>query len=113
MNDKQELLVEMYRGFNAREIDKVLAKLHPDVDWPNGMEGGRVYGHEAVRSYWQRQWGVIDPRVEPVGFEEDGEQVTVNVHQVVRTLSADILMDQMVQHVYRFREGLIERMDIR
>jgi len=27
------------------------------VDWPNGMEGGRVHGHAEVRAYWTRQWG--------------------------------------------------------
>ena len=41
--------------------------MHPDVIWPNGMEGGTVVGHAAARAYWTRQWGLIDPRVEPRG----------------------------------------------
>jgi ketosteroid isomerase-like protein len=110
----QIILTDTYKAFNARDIDTALAVMHPEVDWPNGMEGGRVHGHQAVREYWTRQWGLIDPHVEPTGFssEEDGTTV-VDVHQVVRDRAGDVLVDKMVQHVYLMREGLIVRMDIR
>ena len=114
MKSEAELLAEAYAAFNRRDIDGVLALMRPDVDWPNGMEGGRVHGHDEVRAYWSRQWTTIDPHVEPVGIApgEDGETV-VEVHQVVRDLSGKVVFDQMVQHVYTIRNGLIERMDIR
>ena len=114
MLEYQEILTKAYKAFNARDIDTVLTYMHPDVDWANGMEGGRVHGHEGVREYWTRQWGLIDPHVEPTAFrmEEDGK-ITVDVHQVVRDLAGTILADTMVQHVYQVREGLITRMDIR
>src|SRR5215471_10059993 len=88
--------------------------MHPHVDWPNGMEGGRVHGRNEVRAYWRRQWTILDPHVEPVCMEDDmvGNTV-VDVHQVVRDLSGNILKDQIVQHVYSIQDGLIERMDIR
>ena len=44
MKTSHELLAAAYAAFNAREIDTVLALLDPDVDWPNGLEGGRVLG---------------------------------------------------------------------
>ena len=50
--DDRELLAGAYRDFNARRLDAVLARLHPDVTWANGMEGGHVRGVEAVRAYW-------------------------------------------------------------
>jgi hypothetical protein len=114
MTSKEELITAVYRSFNARDIDAVLARMHPDVDWPNGMEGGRVHGHESVRAYWQRQWMVIDPHVDPVHIEDDESSLSVvDVHQVIRDLSGKILMDRMVQHVYSIQDGLIIRMDIR
>jgi ketosteroid isomerase-like protein len=88
--------------------------MHPDVDWPNGMEGGRELGHEAVRAYWTRQFRLIDSHVEPVGFSEDEPgRVVVDVDQVVRKLDGELLSEQRVQHVYTLRDGLIARMDIR
>jgi len=95
-------------------MESILALMRPDVDWPNGMEGGRMHGYDEVRAYWRRQWGLIDPHVDPVRIADDETGNTVvDVHQVVRDLNGNILKDQLVQHVYRFRDGLIERMDIR
>jgi hypothetical protein len=109
-----ELLKKAYAAFNARDLDGALATMRPDVDWPNGMEGGTVHGHEGVRAYWTRQWKMINPHVDPVGFTLDSKgRVEVNVHQVIRELSGKVLMDRMVQHIYTLEGGLIQSMEIR
>ena len=114
MKSAPELLRDAYAAFNRRDIDGVLASMSADVDWPNGMEGGCVHGHDELRAYWTRQWAVVDPYVEPARIVEgDSGDTVVEVHQVVRDLSGKVLVDRMVQHVYRIRSGLIERMDIR
>jgi hypothetical protein len=104
---------DIYRAFNAREIDWLLAQMTDDVDWPNAWEGGRALGRAAVREYWTRQWATIDPRVEPerVLTLPDG-RVQVHVRQIVRALDGDVLSDERVDHVYTLREGLIARMDV-
>jgi len=110
----RDLLERTYRAFNARDIDAVLAVLDPEVDWPNGMEGGRVRGHPAARDYWTRQWRLIDPTVEPLRFEiDDAGRIVVDVHQVVREPGGHVIADQVVQHVYALRDGLITSMEIR
>lgn len=109
---RERLLERAYTAFNARDIDAVLALLRPDVVWPNGMEGGTVYGHEQVRAYWTRQWAAVDPRVEPVRFAHADDAVAVDVRQVVRDLAGAVLIDTVVRHVYRFDGGLVARMDI-
>ena len=112
MKSEQDTLIATYAAFNNRDIDSVLARMHPEVDWPNGMEGGRMRGRSAVRSYWERQWTIINPRVDPVIFTTDQlGRTVVEVHQVIRDLGGQILSDRTIQHVYAFREGLIERMD--
>lgn len=114
MIDPRAVLERTYAAFNARDIGGVLAVMRPDVIWPNGMEGGTVVGHAAVRAYWTRQWGLIDPRVEPLGFtvEADG-RVAVTVHQVVRDLAGAVLKEATVHHVYALDDGLIASMEIR
>ena len=109
-----ELLQRIYAAFNRREIETVLAAMAADVDWPNGMEGGRELGHEAVRDYWRRQFEVLDPKVEPKNFGRDAEgRIVVDVHQVVHDKSGKLVVDQMVRHVYEIRRGLIQSMEIR
>ena len=114
MADDVELLTRVYGLFNARDIESVLAAMHPEVVWANGMEGGNVHGRDEVRSYWKRQWAIIDPHVEPVEISPNGKgEVVVKVHQVVRDLKGDLLLDGLVTHVFQIRNGLIERFDIR
>jgi hypothetical protein len=112
--DEKELLKRVYDRFNARDIESVLAAMHADVIWANGMEGGHVRGRDEVRGYWTRQWALIDPHVEPVEFSIGPEgEVVVEVHQVVRDLNGNVLADKMAGHVFRIENGLIRRFDIR
>ena len=113
MTAERRLLEDAYDAFNARDIDAALDAMHVDVEWPNGMEGGSVYSHDGVRDYWTRQWDLIDPHVEPLRFETDeAGRVVVDVHQVVRDRNGNIMVDEIVQHVYLIEEGLVRSMEI-
>jgi hypothetical protein len=110
----EDLLQSVYDAFNERDLDFMMLILHPEVDWPNGMEGGRMRGHEAVREYWTRQWDMIDPIVKPQRFETlpDG-RILVHVHQVVRDLEGKVILEQMVHHIYLLDGAQILSMEIR
>jgi ketosteroid isomerase-like protein len=109
-----EMLQRMYAAFNRRDIETVLAAMQDDVDWPNGMEGGRVLGKAAVRDYWKRQFEVLDPNVEPKRYTREADRrIAIDVHQVVHDKNGKLVVDHMVQHVYEFRDGLIQSMEIR
>jgi len=95
------VLLAAYEAFNSRDVESVLATMHPDVVWPNGMDGGHVHGHGGVRDYWTRQWSGIDPHVEPLRFEAD------DAGRIV------VMADRVVHHVYDLRDGLIRTMEIR
>ena len=114
MMEDEELLRYAYAAFNARNVDAAVATMHRDVEWPNGMEGGTVHGHQGVREYWTRQWTVFDPHVEPLSFTrlEDG-RVAVEVRQVLRNTAGAVLLNQLVHHLYRIEDGRIREMEIR
>jgi hypothetical protein len=66
--DLEALLRAACVAFNARDIDAVLALMHADVGWPNGMEG---HGNAGMREYRTRQWNMINPIVTPIGLLAD------------------------------------------
>ena len=114
MDGDVELLKRLYERFNARDVDGVLTALADDVAWANGMDGGHVHGREAFREYWTRQWGILDPHVDPVSFAADEQgRIIVEVHQVVHDIAGKLLFDRMVEHVYSIEAGLIRNMQIR
>ena len=111
---RTETLRRLYAAFNARDVEQVLASLHPEVDWPDMLEGKRLHGRDAVRDYWRRQFETIDSHVRPVGFEEDGDEITVRVQQRVRDAGTGAVLDEReVRHVHRFEGDLVARMDVR
>jgi hypothetical protein len=112
--EAETLLRRTYAAFNARDVDKAVAAMHPEVDWPNAADGGRLCGREAVRAYWTRQLAILVPEFEPRGFarEEDG-RIVVQLDQAVRDHDGTLLFDGQIQHIYTIRDGLIERMDVR
>ena len=114
MPEAESILRSAYTAFNARDIDAALELMHPDVDWPNAWEGGRVVGRAAVREYWNRQFAAISSAVEPERFAEEPDgSVTVDVHQVVRdSRTGEVVSDSRVRHRYRLEGGLVARMDV-
>ena len=111
--DDVEHLQALYEAFNRRDIDAVLAMMSDDVDWPNAWKGGRLTGREAVRDYWTAQWAEIDPHVEPLSVTERADgSLAARVRQVVRSSDGELLGEGEVVHVYRIRDGLIDRMDV-
>lgn len=109
----QHLLSQAYAAFNARDIPSALSAMHPDVEWPNGTEGGVVHGHAGVRDDWTRQWGTLDPHVDPVCIDADDDgRLVVAVHQIVRDLAGHVVAERFVEHAYQVEDGLIRRMAI-
>jgi SnoaL-like domain len=62
---RHDLIRASYAAFNARDLDAALAGVHPEVDWPNAVDGGRLHGRAQVREYWSRQFERRPPRRAP------------------------------------------------
>jgi hypothetical protein len=120
MEKNEALIRRLYQDFNMRDIDAVLAMLTEDVMWANAMDGGYARGHQGIREYWTRQWSMVSPHVEPVGFgTADDGAILVEVVQTIRDLEGNVLWDQThglkdktVGHVFRFRDERVARFDV-
>jgi ketosteroid isomerase-like protein len=114
MKSAEDILRAAYAAFNARDVEAAIELMHPEVDWPNAWEGGRVVGREEVAGYWTRQFESISSTVEPERFDHDPDgSVTVTVHQVVRDARTnEVQSDTHVLHRYRLEDGRIRRMDV-
>jgi hypothetical protein len=108
-----EMIRRLYAAFNAKDVDAVLVWMHPEVDWPDLLQNRRLIGHDAVRTYWLHQFELMDPRVDPQSLiERAGGELVVEVHQVVRNRHGEVLSNEVVQHVYTLRNGLIATMEV-
>ena len=112
MTNTQTLIAQAYAAFNHRDSDAALALMSENVSWPKASEGGRATGKEEIRAYWTHQWQEFNPHVEPIEVIDREGETYVKVHQLVKSLSGDVLFDGEVWHIYTIANGLIERMDL-
>ncbi len=114
MNRQTVLIKKAYYAFNTRNIDAALAAMHQDVSWHNGFHNGCVKGHDGLRNFWMSQWQLTDPDVEPVSIKEDEEgNIVAEVRQITRDLHDNVLSDEIVEHIYTLKDGLILSMTVR
>src|SRR3954468_19041442 len=113
MNSNQQFLQNLYDAFNKREIETIIAAMRPDVKWANGLEGGFVYGRDAVREYWTDQFKEIQPELETLKFEtdENGRNLVI-VHQVIKDLQGKVLADMTVRQIFTIKDGLVSLYEI-
>lgn len=113
MNEHQQFLQNLYDAFNRREIETIIAVMHPDVKWANGLEGGFVYGRDAVREYWTNQFKTIQPKLEILKFETDEKKRSVvTVHQIVKDLQGSVLADATIHQIFTIENDLISLYEI-
>ena len=113
MNSDRQFLQNLYDAFNNREIETMISFMRPDVKWANGVEGGFVYGGDAVREYWINQFKAIQPELETLKFETDeNNRNVVTVHQVIKDLQGNLLADATIQQIFTIEDGLISLYEI-
>ena len=108
-----ELLRAAYAAFNAHDADAALALTTADVTLQKALKGGFVRGPEEIRAHWTKGWSEGDLHDEPVAFHlEEGGQVLVEVHQVVRDLAGAVLSDEHIGHRFTIKQGLIHGLEV-
>ena len=107
----KERLLTAYAAYNRQDSEALLALVSEDVDWPDGS--ARLHGKAELRAYWTRQWAVTRTHDEPVKITDLApDQSVVRISQVVRALDGTKISEGTLDHVHRFRNGLIAHMDI-
>ena len=113
MSSNRQFLQNLYDAFNNGEIETIISVMHPDVKWANGVEGGFVYGRDAVREYWTNQYKVIQVQLETLKFETDeNNRNVVTVHQIIKDLQGNLLADATIQQIFTIEDGSISLYEI-
>jgi ketosteroid isomerase-like protein len=106
-----ENLQDGFEAFTRGDVEAVLGRLDPNVDWRPAIAPilgvKTVRGREAVREFFTRQLfeGFDEFRAEPLAYEDLGDAVLVTVRYVGRGQSTGLEIDQTFASLYRFRNG--------
>ncbi|NQE64947.1 nuclear transport factor 2 family protein [Caulobacter sp. RHG1] len=105
---QQTVLARSYEAVNAQDLAATRAVLHPDVSWPDTLEGGRLHGRNAVVAHLAQLFALTRPNVQLIRVvaETEGE-LDVEVQLLVEDHKGHIWSDTRARLTYRFRDGLL------
>lgn len=102
----------LWPALTARDLDAVIALLHPDIDWQDNLNGGRHVGRDAVRAYLSEVMATVAIVSTPINIMPSGpDRYLARVNHVVRNRDGQLWGQEVVSHVLVLREGLIVRVD--
>lgn len=112
MDARRSLLLRFYKALDSKDVEGVAAVLHPDVDFPDQLNGGRLTGAAAVRDYFAGAFDLINSENAVSEFRSgpDGT-MEARVHHHVTSLEGRLWHDGPVDYRFTFRDGLIARVD--
>jgi len=76
------------------------------------LERVELRGHAAIRAYWLAQFETIEPRVEPVEFEEREGAVVVRARLAVTVKATGQVTESRVTHTYDFDDAQVTAMAV-
>jgi len=113
VDEYETRLNSLFDAFNKKDPEAGAAVLHPDVSWSNILGDQRLEGREAVQQMWATQFGRFNSHVSLLAVTPEGdEQVRARVYYVVQGLDGKVFTEEPAEHLFRFKDGLIVRMDL-
>ena len=111
---EHDVILAAYKSYNEGDLEGLLRVMCEDVNFMNALTGGRIKGHAEMREFWALQQTSLEVQTEPIRiYEEADGKTVVLVREVMREVGGALLLDQEMEHVFTFRDGLVERMDFR
>lgn len=113
MTERERCIVELRTAINALDFDAALALLHPDVDWQDIVNGGRLHGLAAVRAYWTDIRDLLTTGASPISHRLiDEDRIAVRMLHSLAGKQGKAWGEETLTQVFTFQDGLIIRMDL-
>jgi len=108
--DNVEAIRQMWEAYGRRDLDGVLACIHPDVEWREAVhlfDRGVYRGHDGIRQLWQENdevFPALQIDVDDAFDAGDGTVVVIGrFHDSVRGVETTIRF----VHICKLRDGLL------
>lgn len=107
MSAATDLIIRYFEAMERRDVDAVAALTHPEIRFPDYIDGGEVVGRAGVRDFYRRMFAFA-PDLDLIQAEDlpDG-RVRVDIQTSVRDRAGHLWSDTRNQAVYTIADGLI------
>lgn len=113
MTPDEDRIAKLYAAINARDLDATVACYAPQARFVDGLEGGMLEGHEAIRAHFVHLFETIRVELALIDLTQlpDG-RLRARLQVVARGPGGGLWQDDTVTACYRLDRGLIVEQDV-
>jgi ketosteroid isomerase-like protein len=107
-----DLIVQYYDAIERRDIEAILATIHPDVRFQDFLESGQIEGLAAARDFYQRMFAFA-PALDLITVDTlPDERVRAVFQSSIHSPSGHLWSDTRLEAVYTLADGLIQGIEL-
>ena len=111
-----DILRRFVEAFNRREIDLIVADIHPEAElheWPEAPGAQSYRGPDGLRralEVWFEAWEWM--QVEITDIQEIDDRILVTLHQRAKGKGSEVEVGVDTYNVYTFENGKVTRVEL-
>ena len=103
-----DVVLRLHAALDRRDLDAVMALMHPDVQFEDFVDGGPLAGLVEVRAFYQRLFDTLSPGFDILATENlPGGRVRVDMQVVVHDSAGHVWSDSRSGATYTLTDGLV------
>lgn len=108
MSAETDLIVQYYEALARRDIEALMATMHPNAEFGDFLDGGEVIGPIAIRAFFQRMFDTLAPDFDliTVAVQPDG-RMRAEMQVATHDRSGHLWSDTRSYALYDLVDGLI------
>lgn len=113
MNAAEDLVVRYQEAIGRRDVEAVMAMMHPAARFEDFLDGGEITGPTAVRAFYQRLFETLAPDLGLIAVttQPDG-RVLVELQVATHDKSGHVWSETRSQARYTLVDGLIHGIEL-
>jgi ketosteroid isomerase-like protein len=113
MSAATDLIVRYYDALGRRDIEAVMAVMHPDVSFNDFLEGGELTGVSAVTAFHQRMFDTLAPDFDLIAVSvQPDHRLRAEMQVATRDRMGHLWSDTRSYALYTLVDGLIHGIEL-
>ena len=113
MSAAEDLIFRYHEAVGRRDIEAVMALMHPQARFEDFLEGGEITGSTVVRAFYERLFDTLAPELDVIAItiQPDG-RMRADIQVATHDRSGHVWSDTRSYALYAVVEGLIHGIEL-
>lgn len=113
MSAATDVIVRYYDALGRRDIEAVMAVMHPEISFQDFLEGGQLAGLNAVRAFHQRMFDTLSPDFDLIKVSvQPDSRLRVEMQVATHDRMGHLWSDTRSYAVFALVDGLIHGIEL-